>query len=121
VSAARRTVGQAENNMNVKAGLAVVADGYLADRTQDFTLLGDLDFLVDFLFRIEPTVAFSKAPMALSEAAVIPASFANFVSAANASSPNSRMTTRVSAPASPANFKLFMIVKPRCAGYGGLP
>src|ERR1700742_2924525 len=53
-------------------------------------------------------VAFSKAPIAVNEAAVMPASFANFVSAANASSPESRATTRVSEPASPAIFVLFM-------------
>jgi hypothetical protein len=39
---------------------------------------------------------FSKAPMAVSEAAVSWASFANLASAANASSPESKITTRVS-------------------------
>ena len=49
----------------------------------------DLDLFVSLVFKIEPsTVAFSKAPMAVSEAAVSWASFANLVSAANASSPS---------------------------------
>jgi hypothetical protein len=37
-----------------------------------------------------PIVAFPKAPIAVSEAAVNVASFANLVSAANASSPESK-------------------------------
>ena len=54
----------------------------------------DLDLFVSLVFKIEPsTVAFSKAPMAVSEAAVSWASFANLVSAANASSPESKITT----------------------------
>jgi hypothetical protein len=44
--------------------------------------------------------------MAVNEAAVSWASFANFVSAANASSPESKTTTRVSKPASPATLVL---------------
>ena len=46
---------------------------------------------------------------------------ANFVSVAKASSPVSRITTRVSEPASPAIVVLFMIVMPRCAAYEVLP
>jgi len=52
----------------------------------------------------DSTLAF----LAVNEAAVIPASFANFVNAANASSPESRMTTRVSSPAWSAILALFM-------------
>jgi hypothetical protein len=48
VPAARGAVGQAEDDMNVKARLAVVADGDVADRTQDLALLVDLDLLVGF-------------------------------------------------------------------------
>jgi hypothetical protein len=33
---------------------AVVADGKVADRAQDFALFGDLDFLVGILLEIEP-------------------------------------------------------------------
>src|SRR5450631_2184238 len=40
--------------MNVKAGIAVVADGNVADRAQDFALFGDLDFPVGLLLEIEP-------------------------------------------------------------------
>lgn len=40
-----RAVGKPKHDVNVKARLAVVADGNLADRAQDLALLGDLDFL----------------------------------------------------------------------------
>ena len=45
VSAPRRAVGKPKHDVNVKARLAVVADGNVADRAQDLALLGDLDFL----------------------------------------------------------------------------
>ena len=54
VPATRRPVGQAENNVNVKTRIAVVADRNVADRAQDFALFGDLDFLVSLLLDIEP-------------------------------------------------------------------
>ena len=41
--------------MNVKAGIAVVADGNVADRAPDFALFGDLDFPVGLLLEIEPS------------------------------------------------------------------
>src|SRR5882724_7482260 len=122
MSATRRAVRQAKHNMYVEARLAVVADGNVPDRAHDFALLGDLDFLVCFLLKIEPADGgVLKSTDGVREAAVIPASFANFVNASNASSPDSRMTTRVSAPASLAIFVLFMAVTRRCAGCGGLP
>ena len=40
--------------MNVKTSIAIVADRNVADRAQDFTLFGDLDFLVSLLLDIEP-------------------------------------------------------------------
>src|SRR5258706_11064602 len=52
--AACRAVGQPENNMNVKACLAVVADGDVPDCAQDFALFGDFDFLVNLILEIEP-------------------------------------------------------------------
>src|SRR5882762_2260019 len=54
MSATRRAVRQAKHNMYVEARLAVVADGNVPDRAQDFALLGDLDFPVCFLLKIEP-------------------------------------------------------------------
>src|SRR6266576_442214 len=54
MSATRRAVREAKHNMYVEARLAVVADGNVPDRAQDFALLGDLDFLVCFLLKIEP-------------------------------------------------------------------
>jgi hypothetical protein len=77
--------------VNVKARVAVVAHRNVADRAQDFALFGDLYFLVSLPLDI---VAFSKEPIAVRDAAVSPASFANFVSAANASSPDSNIATR---------------------------
>jgi hypothetical protein len=53
--------------------------------------------------------------MAVSDAAVIFESLANFLSDAKASSPESRTTTRISARASPATFVLFIGVTPRFA------
>jgi hypothetical protein len=107
--AARGAVGQAKDNVNVKARLAVVAHSDVTDRAQNLALLTDLDLLVRLLVEVEPADGrLSKAPMAVNEAAVSPASFANFVSVANASSPESRMTTRVSDPASLAILVLFI-------------
>ena len=54
MAAARRAIGQAENDVNVKAGLAVVADRDVADRAQYLALLSDLDLLVGLLFEVEP-------------------------------------------------------------------
>jgi hypothetical protein len=54
MSATRRAVRQAKHNMYVEARVAVVADRNVPDRAQDFALLGNLDFLVCFLLKIEP-------------------------------------------------------------------
>jgi hypothetical protein len=51
VPAARRAVRQAKNDMNVEACLAVVADGDISNRAQDFALFGDLDFFCRTSFR----------------------------------------------------------------------
>ena len=81
----------------MKAGLAVVADRYVPDGAQDLALLSDLDLFVSLVFEIEPSNGrFLESAEAVSEAAVSLASFANLVSAANASSPESKITTRVS-------------------------
>jgi hypothetical protein len=54
MTAARRAVRQAEHDVNVKARLAIVADGDVSDCAQDLALLRDLDSLVGFLVKIEP-------------------------------------------------------------------
>ena len=84
--ATRRAVGQPEDDVDVKTGLALVSVRYVPDRAQYLALLSDLNLFVVFFSKSNhPTVAFSKAPMAVSEAAVSWELFANFVSAANAS------------------------------------
>jgi hypothetical protein len=78
----------------MEAGPAVIAGGDVTDRAQHFGLFADLDLPVVFDARSnQPTVAFSKAPIAVSDAAASFLSLANLVSAANASSPLSSMTT----------------------------
>ena len=45
MTATRRAIGQPEDDVNVKAGLAVVSDRQVSDRAQYLTLLSDLDLL----------------------------------------------------------------------------
>ena len=52
---ARRAVGKAQNDVDMKARFAVVADRNVPDRTQDFALFVDWDLLIDILFEIEPS------------------------------------------------------------------
>jgi hypothetical protein len=117
-----RAVGQPENDVNVKAGLAVVPNRYVPNGAQDLALLSDLNLFVSLIFEIEPSNRrFLESADAVSEAAVSLASFANLVSAANASSPESKITTRSLIAPSPAILALFMGVRPRFVGGEGVP
>jgi hypothetical protein len=119
MSAPRRAIGQTQNHMHVETRLSVVADSDIADRAQHLALLRDLDLPVGLLLEIEP--ANGRSFEGARDAAVIPASLANFVSVVNASSPDSRIATRASEAASPDNLALFIVVRPRCAGRVDLP
>ena len=55
MAATRRAIGQPENDVNVKAGLAVVADRYVPDSAQYLALLFDLDLFVSLVLEIEPS------------------------------------------------------------------
>jgi hypothetical protein len=116
-----RAVGQTQDHMHVDTRLSVVADSD-PDRAQHLALLRDLDLLIGFLLEIEPANdrRFEGAyggERRRGESA----SFANLVSVANASSPESRMTTRVSEPASSDIWALFVVVRPRSAACADLP
>lgn len=94
MTAAGRAIGKAEHDVNVQAGLAVIAGGYVADRAEDFALFVDLDLPVVLCDDVEP------ADRRLFEGAdrcqrgcKNPGFGCERVSAANASSPVSRMTT----------------------------
>ena len=54
VAAAGRAVGQPEHNVDMKAGLAVVADGDVPDRAENLALLIDLDLAVALRGEVEP-------------------------------------------------------------------
>jgi hypothetical protein len=54
MAAAGRSVGEAQNDVKMEARFAVIANGNIPDRAQDFALIGDLDLLVGFLGEIEP-------------------------------------------------------------------
>ena len=55
MAATRCAVGQPENDVNVKTGLAVVADRNVSDGAQYLALLSDLDLFVSLLFEVEPS------------------------------------------------------------------
>ena len=54
MSAARRTIGQTEHDVDMKAGLSVIADRDVADRTENLALFVDFDFPVALRGEIEP-------------------------------------------------------------------
>jgi hypothetical protein len=54
VAAAGRAVGEPEHDVDMKAGLAVIADGDVPDRTEDLALLIDLDPAVALRGDVEP-------------------------------------------------------------------
>ena len=55
MTATRRAVGQPKDDVNVKAGLAIVSDRQVSNRAQYFTLLSDLNLFVSPFFKIEPS------------------------------------------------------------------
>jgi hypothetical protein len=108
--------------VNVKTRIAVVADRNVADRAQDFALFGDLDFLVSLLLDFEPADGGFLECTDSSQGCRGNSGFVReFRQCRKRFFARSNITTRVSSPATPATFMLFMIVKPRCAAYGGLP
>ncbi|MCS3892092.1 hypothetical protein M2171_001225 [Bradyrhizobium japonicum USDA 38] len=122
MSAPRRTVGKTQNHMHVKARLSVVADRDITDRAQHLALLRDLDLFIGLLLEVEPANGrpFEGADgreRRRSDTGIV----GDLVSVAKASSPDSRIATRVSEPASPDNLALFIDFKPRFAGCVDLP
>jgi hypothetical protein len=108
--------------MNVKAGIAVVADGNAADRAQDFALFGDLDFPVGLPFEIEPADngAFEGADGGQGGRGY-PGVVGGFRQRrkglfARLENDDAGLGSRVA-----GYLAVFIAVRPRCAGYGGLP
>jgi hypothetical protein len=62
VTAAGRTVGEPKHDVDMEARLAVIADGYVPDRTENLALLIDLDLAVVFRSNVEPADG-SRAPL----------------------------------------------------------
>ena len=54
MAAAGRAVGEPKHDVDVKAGLAVIADGDVPDRTEHLALLIDLDLAVVLRSKVEP-------------------------------------------------------------------
>jgi hypothetical protein len=122
VSTARRAVGKPEHDVNVETRLAVVADGNVADRAQDLALLGDLDFPVVLLLEIEPADngAFEGADGGQGGRGY-PGVVGGFRQRrkglfARLENDDAGLGSRVA-----GYLAVFIAVRPRCAGYGGLP
>src|SRR6202035_2039895 len=108
-------VTKPEYSVEMQAGLAVVSLRYVTEQTQYFALLIDGNRNVPPGGESNhPTLAFSNAPIAVTDAALIACSFANAVIAAKASSPGSRIRTNVRPSCSEASldFMSRLAVKP---------
>jgi hypothetical protein len=100
MTAARRSGAEPEHDVHVPAGFTVVAEGDVANAAQYLALLADGDLAVSLIGEVEPADRrLREGARAVNDATLIASRSAKPVIVEDASSPGSRISTKVRSPA----------------------